>query len=79
MSRRELPESQTAKPKDKYRVTNCPDYDRPLFRRGDVTVWLEEDFLRHHWQGKATGNRGTPLKYADTALGKCQVPRQATI
>lgn len=68
MSKPGLPKSQAAKAEDKYRVTNWPDYDRALVRRGDVTVWFEEDFLRHHWHGKATGNRGKPLKYSDTAI-----------
>lgn len=63
-----LPESQAAKAKDRCRVTNWPDYDRALVRRGDVTVWFDEDFLRHHWHGKATDNRGKPLKYSDTAI-----------
>ncbi|WP_232470776.1 IS5 family transposase, partial [Methylococcus sp. BF19-07] len=56
------------KAEDKYRVTNWPDDDRTLVRRGDMTVGFEEDFLRRHWHGKATGNRGKPLKYADTAI-----------
>ncbi|MEW6036672.1 MAG: transposase [Pseudomonadota bacterium] len=68
VSKSGLPESQAAKAKDKYRVTNWPDYDRALVLRGDVTVWFDEDFLRHHWHGKATGKRGTPLKYSDTAI-----------
>ncbi len=66
MSKPALPESQTAK--GKYRVTNWPDYDRALVRRGDVTVWFDEDFLRQHWHGKATGKRGMPLKYSDAAI-----------
>jgi hypothetical protein len=61
-----LPESQTAE--GKYRVTNWPDYDRALVRRGDVTVWFDEEFLRQHWHGKATGKRGMPLKYSDAAI-----------
>ena len=30
-------------PKAKYRVTNWPDYDAALIRRGDLTVWLTEE------------------------------------
>jgi hypothetical protein len=29
--------------KAKYRVTNWPEYDAALVRRGDLTVWLTED------------------------------------
>jgi hypothetical protein len=30
-------------PKAKYRVTNWPDYEAALVRRGDLTVWLTEE------------------------------------
>lgn len=68
VSKPAFPESQAAKVKVKYRVTNWPEYERALVRRGDVTVWFEEDFLRQHWRGIATGKRGMPLKYSDTAI-----------
>jgi hypothetical protein len=29
--------------KARYRVTNWPEYDAALLRRGSVTVWLTED------------------------------------
>jgi hypothetical protein len=56
MSNPTLPESQASKAKDKYRVTNWPEYDRALVRRGDITVWFEEDFLRQHWQARTRAN-----------------------
>jgi hypothetical protein len=68
MSKSKLPESQAFKAKDKYRVTNWPEYDRALVRRGDITVWFEEDFLRQHWRGQNTGKRGAPLIYSDAAI-----------
>lgn len=68
MSKPALPEGQAAKVKEKYRVANWPEYDRALLRRGDVTVWFEEDFLRRHWRGSATGKRGAPPKYSDAAI-----------
>ena len=61
MSNPTLPESQASKAKDKYRVTNWPEYDRALVRRGDITVWFEEDFLRQHWRGQNTGKRGSAV------------------
>jgi hypothetical protein len=39
-----------------------------LVRRGEVTVWFDEDFLRHHWHGRRTGKRGAPWKYSETAI-----------
>ena len=68
MSKSALPEDEGAKAKAKYRVTNWPDYDRALVRRGDVTVWFDEAFLREHWHGKPTGKRGMPLNYSDAAI-----------
>jgi len=68
LSKPALPESPSAKAKEKYRVANWPEYDRALVRRGDVTVWFEEDFLRQHWRGSATGQRGKPLTYSDAAI-----------
>ncbi|MDD5322633.1 MAG: transposase [Methylococcales bacterium] len=37
-------------------------------RRGGITVWFEEDFLRQHWRGQSTGKRGAPLIYSDAAI-----------
>lgn len=68
MSTPTLPENQAPKAKDKYRVTNWPEYDRALVQRGDITVWFEEDFLRQHWRGRHTGKRGAPLTYSDAAI-----------
>jgi transposase len=63
-----VPETPSAKVKAKYRVTNWPEYDRALVQRGDVTVWFDEEFLRRHWHGKASGKRGKPFKYSDAAI-----------
>jgi hypothetical protein len=30
-------------PKATYRVTNCPEYDAALARRGSLTVWITEE------------------------------------
>lgn len=68
MSPPTLPENPAPKVKDKYRVTNWPEYDRALVQRGDITVWFEEDFLRQHWRGRRTGKRGAPLTYSDAAI-----------
>ena len=44
-------------PKARYRVTNWPDYDAALVRRGELTVWLTEEALEA-WYAPATGERG---------------------
>jgi hypothetical protein len=61
-------ETASESPKAEYRVTNWPEYDGALVRRGEVTVWFDEDFLRHHWHGRSTGKRGAPWKYSETAI-----------
>jgi hypothetical protein len=54
--------------KAKYRVTNWPEYDRALVKRGDVTVWFDEEFLRGHWRPAPDGRRGAPFEYSDIAI-----------
>jgi hypothetical protein len=54
--------------KAKWRVTNWPEYDRALVKRGDLTVWFDEEFVQKHWQPDSTGKRGAPMKYSDMAI-----------
>ena len=44
-------------PKAKYRVTNWPEYDASLVRRGSLTIWITEEAIAA-WQAPATGKRG---------------------
>ena len=41
----------------RYRVTNWPEYDATLIRRGSLTVWFTEDAVAA-WHAPATGERG---------------------
>ena len=41
-------------PKTRYRVTNWPDYDAALVRRGSLTLWITEEALAA-WHAPATG------------------------
>jgi hypothetical protein len=41
-------------PKAKYRVTNWPEYDAALVRRGSLTVWFTEEAVAA-WRTPATG------------------------
>ena len=54
--------------KAKYRITNWPEYDRALVKRGDITVWFDEEFIRYHWRPEPAGRRGAPMKYSDQAI-----------
>jgi hypothetical protein len=54
-------------PKAKYRVTNWPDYDAALIRRGSLTVWITEEAVAA-WQAPATGKRGGQPIYSTIAI-----------
>lgn len=54
--------------KAKYRVKNWPEYDQALVKRGNITVWFDEEFLREHWRPAANGKRGAPFEYSDIAI-----------
>ena len=58
---------QPSQSQGKYRVTNWPEYNAGLIRRGDVTVWLDERLLAP--QGAlAPGQLGRPRCYADPVI-----------
>src|SRR6516165_6999689 len=54
-------------PKARYRVTNWPDYDAALVRRGELTVWLAEEAIAS-WYAPATGERGGQPIYSAIAI-----------
>src|SRR5689334_6166827 len=54
-------------PVARYRVTNWPEYDAALVRRGSVTVWFTDDALAA-WHAPATGERGAPPIYSPIAI-----------
>ena len=53
--------------KTKYRVTNWPEYDRSLTRRGDLTLWLSPASIAG-WNAKPSGRRGGQQRYSDLAI-----------
>jgi hypothetical protein len=54
-------------PKVRYRITNRPQYDPALVRRGSLTVWLTEDAVAA-WHAPATGERGGQPIYSAVAI-----------
>ena len=54
-------------PKARYRVTNWPDHDAALVRRGSLTLWLTEEALAA-WHAPMRGKRGGQPVYADVAI-----------
>ncbi len=56
--------------KAKYRVTNWPEYNESLRRRGDVTVWFSDDAVSG-WSAPRGGKRGAQRRYLDLAIEVC--------
>jgi hypothetical protein len=54
-------------PKARYRVTNWPEYDAALVRRGHLTVWFTDEAVAS-WHAPATGERGGQPIYSDIAI-----------
>jgi hypothetical protein len=52
--------------KARYRVTNWPEYNAALLRRGSVTVWFTEEAVAA-WHAPATGKRGGQPVYSAIA------------
>jgi len=68
-------------PKAKYRVTNWPDYDAALVRRGSLTVWVTEDKpiggMACAVTGRAAVNRFIPIWAIETGLSAALGPPSA--
>jgi hypothetical protein len=54
-------------PKARHRLTNCPEYDAALIRRGHLTVWFTDEAVAA-WHAPATGERGGQPVYSDIAI-----------
>ncbi len=57
----------TPKYKTKYRVRNWPAYEDSLRKRGDITVWFDEDAAKA-WNAPASGRPGGQQRYSDLAI-----------
>jgi hypothetical protein len=53
--------------KARYRVTNWPEYDAALVRRGSLTVWFTQEAIAA-WHAPATGERGGQPIYSAIAI-----------
>jgi len=61
--------------KPKYKVTNWPEYNDALRRRGDITIWFTEEAIAE-WRPAKTGARGRPLEYSNRAIETAVLIRQ---
>lgn len=51
-----------------YKVTNWREYNASLVRRGDITIWFNEDALDSWEHPNDTTKVGRPFVYSDTAI-----------
>jgi Transposase DDE domain len=63
-------------PSARYKVTNWPEYDGALQRRGSLTVWVTPEALAA-WHPPGTGRRGRSHTYSDLAIETGHLPRLA--
>ncbi len=56
--------------KNKYSVTNWPDYNESRRRRGDVTIWIDERVV-NLWAAPASSSRSRPAIFSDYAIETC--------
>jgi hypothetical protein len=61
--------------KPKYKVTNWPEYNEALRRRGDITIWFSAEAI-NEWRPAKTGARGRPQEYSDVAIETTVLIRQ---
>jgi hypothetical protein len=54
-------------PEARYRVTNWPEYDAALVRRGSLTLWFTEEAVAA-WHAPATGEGGGQPVYSAIAI-----------
>ena len=56
----------------KYHVRNWAEYNEGLRRRGDLTVWFDEEAIAN-WKADKTGKPGGQRVYSDMAIetGRC--------
>ena len=58
----------------KYHVRNWAEYNEGLRRRGDLTVWFDEEAIAN-WKADKTGKPGGQRVYSDMAIEMVQALR----
>lgn len=57
MSKVAKAEQESNKPKQKYQVENWSSYNQSLVNRGNITLYISEDALKH-WKAECPKQRG---------------------
>ncbi len=60
----------------RYHVRNWAEYDEGLRRRGDLTVWFDEEAIAN-WKADKTGKPGGQRVYSDMAIETSLLVRMA--
>lgn len=54
-----------------YRVRNWSEYNKSLVNRGNLTVWISEEAIKHWKTTEKTGKQGASNTYSDFAIESC--------
>lgn len=64
-------------PKQKYQVTNWPEYNKALKNRGSINFWLTDDAIEKWYEDDQDNiGCGAPQEYTDFAITVCHEIRQ---
>ena len=56
--------------KERYKVTNWPEYNRSLINRGRINLWLTQQVI-DHWYYEGPRKKGRQPKYSDVCIETC--------
>lgn len=57
-----------SEPTIRYKVENWPEYNQSLIRRGDITLWFDQEVIYQWKANERTGKRGRPIVYSAVVL-----------
>jgi len=64
-------------PKQSYKVSNWPEYNEALRRRGDIEFWISDEVIDNWYEtDRVYDGTGTPKKYTDFAITVCHEVRK---
>jgi hypothetical protein len=59
----------------RYRIRNWPEHNRALVKRGELTLWFDEDAIAGWRHRDPSDGPGRPKVYADAAIQCAMVPK----
>jgi IS5 family transposase len=57
-----------SEPTIRYKVENWPEYNQSLIRRGDITLWFDQEVIDQWKATERTGKRGRPKVYSAVVI-----------